>query len=166
MKTSKRKLFLILITTLTLLCTYQFIDIYLRFSFLLVDILNNLSENIIVYMLFVLFISLTGFVSIGYNLRLMINPSTKKTTTTLIDEIEMIKPKQFGLGYYIYVIFSGLVTSLGLYILFVLLQETYPIQKLPMGLHAYMIALLDVGAGFLLIKDVRNIKQKHAFEKK
>lgn len=42
-----RKIYLVLVSIITLLSTHQLIDLYLRFRFLVVDILNNLTQSVV-----------------------------------------------------------------------------------------------------------------------
>jgi hypothetical protein len=42
-----RKIYLVIVSIITLLSTHQLIDLYIRFRFLVVDILNNLTQSVV-----------------------------------------------------------------------------------------------------------------------
>jgi hypothetical protein len=156
MNQRNRKIYLIIISTISLLSTYQFIDVYTKFRFLLIDILNNLTQNAVIYMLFALFISITSYVAIIYNWNLL--KKRQDLESNLLDEPESTKFKEIGWMYYMYLMFSLLLIGLGAFLI-VTLQENYPIEKLPTGLLPYFIVLIISGLGIILLTDGIKIKR-------
>lgn len=152
-----RKLYLVIISAISLLSTYQFIDIYTKFRFLFSEILNNLTQSVVIYMLFALFISITGYVALIYNWNLL--KKRQDSESNLLDKPESTKFKQTGWMYYTYLLFSLLLIGLGVFLIVRPLQENYPIEKLPTGLLPYFIVLIISGLGIILLNDAIKIKR-------
>lgn len=157
MNEQKRKIYIAIIFTISLLSTYQFIDVYTRFQFLFIDILNNLKQSVVIYMLFVLFISIAGYIATIYNWNL--SRKRQDSNSDLLDNSEPIKCKTIGSMYYTYLLFSVLIIGLGLFLLVKPLQENYPIGKLPSGILPYFIVLIIIGVGIILLNDGVKIKR-------
>lgn len=158
MNKPKRKIHLIIITTISVLSTYQFVDVFGRFKFLLNDFLNNISESVVIYMIFVLFIAISSYMALVYNWKLLRNINSF-SESKLIDQSEIKKRNQFGLLHFSYVACSGLVMGLGIFLLLKPLQENYPIENLPNGLLPYFVAIIIVTLGLVLLIDGIKIKR-------
>lgn len=156
MNRRKRTYYLVIIGALSFFSSHQVIDILTRFRFLLMDILNNLTQSVIIYLFFVCLISLTGFIAFFYNLKLLKSRSDFDPNL-LDDSIDL--PKRFDWMYYGYVIFSSLVIGLSVFLIVKPLQESYPIANLPNGILPYLIVLLINGLGLYLIIDAIKLKR-------
>ncbi len=152
-----RKTYLVLVSIITLLSTYQLIDLYLRFRFLVVDILNNLTQSLGIYFLFTFFISITGYLTIIYQWKLL--KGTPEKEVRLLDNPDSAAHHKRGWMYSIYLSFSVLIIGLGVFLVAKPLQENYPIEKLPDGLVPYFIVLILTGLGMVLFYDVIKIKR-------
>lgn len=157
MNDTRRITYLVIIGLLTFFSTHQFIDIITRFRFLLVNIMNNLTSSVVVYMYFVLLISLTGYVAFFYNLKLLKNRTNPNPD--LLDDSAQEQPKRFDWMHYGYVIFSSLVIGLSVFLIIKPLQENYPVSDLPNGLLPYVVVLLINGLGLFLIIDAIKLKR-------
>jgi len=156
MNSSKRKIFLILIATIAILSTYQFIDVCSRFRFLLIDIVNNITSSVVVFMIFMLLIAVTSYLAIVFNWKLL-RKSNPISETNLIDEPEIQKQYQFGILHYGYIAFSGALAGFGVFLIIKPLQENYPINDLPNGLLPYFVAMIIIGLGVVFIYDALKI---------
>ncbi len=157
MNHTRRLTYLVIIGLLTLFSTHQFIDIITRFRFLLVNIMNNLTSSVVVYMYFVLLISLTGYVAFFYNLKLLKNKANPNPD--LLDDSALEQPKRFDWMHYGYLFFSSLVIGLSVFLIVKPLQESYPIANLPNGILPYLIVLLINGLGLYLLFDGIRLKR-------
>lgn len=157
MNRRKRTIYLVIIGVLTLFSTHQVIDILTRFRFLLVDIMNNLTQSVVIYLFFVCLISITGCVAFFYNLKLLRNKSN--SDPNLLDDDTTNQSKRFDWMYYGYLIFGSLVIGLSVFLIVKPLQENYPLAELPNGLLPYIIALLINGLGLYLLIDGIRLKR-------
>ncbi len=153
----KRIIYFIIVCVLFTLSAYSFIDSYLTFGFLLNDLQRNLGENVVIFMIFSFFLSLTGFVSVIYSARLM-KGNQRHQNTTLMDDAELDVQK-LGWKYYVHLQFCGLIILLGLFLLIFPIQEEYPISKFPEGFVVYLLAAVNITLGILLFRDGIQIKR-------
>ena len=156
MNRRKRNIKLVIIGVLTLFSTHQAIDTLTRFRFLLMDVLNNLTQSVIIYLFFVGLISLTGYVAFFYNLKLLKGKSD--SAPNLLDD-SLNLPKRFDWMYYGYLIFSSLLIGLSVFLVMKPLQENYPVENLPNGILPYLIVLLINGLGLYLLFDGIRLKR-------
>lgn len=152
MNERKRKIYLVIIGTISLLSTYQFINVFAKFRFLFVDILNNISQSVVIYMLFVLLISITSYIALIYNWELL-KKSNQYSDTNVLDNNDIMKLKEIGWKHYVYLVFGLLIVGLGVFLILKPLQESYPIEKLPNGIIPYFITLIITGLGVILVND-------------
>lgn len=140
-----------------MLSTYQFMDVYIKFRFLLIDVLNNITRSVVGYAIFLFFITLTSYIALIFNWKL-INPSKAISEATLVDSQDEIRI-QFGFLYYGYLAFSVLLIGFGLFLIVKPIQENYPIEELPNGLFPYTIAIIIIGLGVVLTNDALKLKR-------
>jgi hypothetical protein len=157
MKQPRRITYLVIIGVLSIFSTHQVIDILTRFRFLLVDIMNNLTQSVVIYLFFVCLISITGCVAFFYNLKLLRNMSS--SDPNLLDDDTTNQPVRFDWMYYGYLIFSFLLIGLSVFLIVKPIQENYPITEFPKGFLPYLIALTFGGVGFFFLKDGIRLKR-------
>ncbi len=145
-----------IIVLLSTLSTYQFIDVCNKFRFLIIDILNNLTNGVVIYMLFVLLISLTGYASIIFNWKLL-NPSVRIFQSELIDDVEMKGPHRFWILFYLS--FGVLVVGLGAFLIILSIQQYVAMNRLLEFLLPIIIAAILIGLGMMFIIDGIKIRR-------
>jgi TRAP-type C4-dicarboxylate transport system permease small subunit len=107
--------------------------------------------------LFTFFISITGYLTIIYQWKLL--KGTPEKEVRLLDNPDSAAHHKRGWMYSIYLSFSVLIIGLGVFLVAKPLQENYPIEKLPDGLVPYFIVLILTGLGMVLFYDVIKIKR-------
>lgn len=143
---------------LSILSTYQFYDVYSKFRFLLNDILNNITESVVGYTIFVFLLTITSYLAILFNWKLLRKiESTSKSN--LLDDIDHTKPLNSGFLYNCYLVFSGLMIGLGIFLILKPIQENYPINEFPKGILAYFVALIIISLGALFANDGIKLKR-------
>lgn len=152
---NKRKIYPILILSISLLCTHQFIDVYAKFQFLIINLLENLHKSVVIYMFLVLLISLTGYLSVIYNWRLL-KRHRSFIQTDLIDSFEVKDLKPHGWMYIAYIMFSVLLIGLGIFLAFTSFKEA---SNLSSTIIVCGISIIIIGLGVLFLKDGIQIKK-------
>lgn len=161
MNLHKRKKYLILIIVISLLSIYQFLDVYSKFKFMFLDILNNITNYVVIFMLFVLLISFTSFLSIIFNWKLL-RKLHSISESNLIDETVVKKPYKLGFLHFAYLAFGGLIAGLGMFLILGPLRENYSLKTSTNGLIPFFISMIIIGLGVLLIFDGIKIQRSIA----
>ncbi len=144
---------MIIIAVLSALSTYQFIDTYSRFRFLFIDIVNNLTNEVVIYMLIVFMLSITSYGAFIFNWKLL-KVNLNLSETDLIDDFELKKSNGFRRLNDVYIVFSGLLIGLGIFIIFKSIQAVAEINDLATTIvFPLFIAAILIGLGFMFITD-------------
>ena len=154
MNKNKRGIFLGLISAITMLSGYSFIEGLSAFNLLFFDFFNNINHPLVLFELVVFLFATTGLVSFFFNWNLL-KESKISQDPKLLDDSEVIMTLTIGWKYYIHLLFCLLMVSIGTIFFISLLLGSVQTEKL----LAYLIALLIIGFGIVLFRDGIQIKR-------
>lgn len=157
----KRAVYLIVSFITSSFSTILFIDTYSNYHYFLEDIIQNWNQILLWYMLITFLLSISGFISVYLNFKLITGePYKRKSDNNIIDDFGSTTFFVIKWLFYSYLSFAILLITLGILIVgdFILKIIENPSSQLNEGVAFF--GIISISLGIIFFKDCLKLRAK------